>query len=59
MPGVGKFSFHCSKRSIQSTCDLLVAYTWLSATAIEMRLPAKDGGSMSESIFFTNGGSWS
>ena len=57
MPGVGKFSFHCSKRSIQSTCDLLITYTGLSATAIEMRLPAKDGCSMSESIFFTNGGS--
>ena len=57
MPGVGKFSFHCSKRSIQSTSNFLVAYAGLSATAIEMRLPAKDGCSMSESIFFTNGGS--
>ncbi len=52
-----KFSFHCGKRSIQSTSNFLVAYTGLPATAIEMRLPAKDGCSMSESIFFTNGGS--
>lgn len=59
MPGLGKFSFHCSKRSIQSTCDLLIAYTGLSATAIEMRLPAKDGCPMGQSIFLTNGGSWS
>ncbi len=57
MPGLGKFSFHCSKRSIQSTCDLLITYAGLSATAIEMRLPAIDGCPMSESIFLTNGGS--
>ena len=57
MPGVRKFSFHCSKRSIQSTYYLLITYTGLPATAIDMRLPAKDGCSMSKSIFFTNGGS--
>ncbi len=57
MPGLGKFSFHGSKRSIESVPNLLITYAGLSATAIEMRLPAKDGGSMSESIFFTNGGS--
>ncbi len=59
MPGVGKFCLHCGKCSIQPTCDLLVAYSGLSATAVEMRLPAKDGCSMGKSIFFTNGGSWS
>ena len=57
MPGVGKYSFHCSKRSIQSACDLLITYTGLPATAIEMRLPAKDGRPMSQSIFFTNNSS--
>jgi len=57
MPCLGKFSFHCGKRSIQSVPNLLIAYAGLSATAIEMRLPAKNGGPMSESIFFTNGGS--
>ncbi len=59
MPGLGKFSFHRSKRSIQSTYDLLIAYAGLSTTVIDMRLPAKDGCPMGKSIFFTNGGSWS
>jgi len=59
MPGVGKFCLHRGQRAIESVSNLLVAYAGLSAAAIEMCLPAKDGCSMGESIFFANDGSWS